>query len=51
MDGFIILLVQKYGYGALVFGVILYLMVEGGLDIVTDLISHRLIKKIDKEPD
>lgn len=44
MDGFIIILIQKYGWGALIFGVLAYLVVEGGLDIATDLISHKLIK-------
>ena len=51
MDSFILLLIQKYGYGVLVFGIILYVLVEGGLDVVTDIISHKIIKKIDKEPE
>ena len=51
LDSFILLLIQKYGYGVLVFGIILYVLVEGGLDIVTDIISHKIIKKIDKDPE
>jgi len=51
VDGFIILLIDRFGWGALVGGVFLYLVVEGGLDIATDLISHKLIKRIEKEPD
>ena len=51
MDSFIIILLEKYGYGVLVFGVLLYLLVEGGMDIATDILSHRIIKKMDKEPD
>ena len=51
MDGFIILLIDRFGWGALVGGIILYLIVEGGLDIATDMLSHHIIKRIDKEPD
>lgn len=51
MDGFIILLIDKYGWGMLVFGILLYLFVEGGLDIVTDLLSHKLIQRMDKDPE
>lgn len=49
MDGFIIILIQKYGWGALVFGVFFYLLIEGGLDIATDLISHKLIKSKERK--
>jgi len=51
MDGFIILLINKYGWGALIGGILLYLIVEGGLDIATDLISHELIRRREKEPE
>jgi len=51
MDGFIILLIDKYGWGALVGGIILYLIVEGGLDIATDLLSHKIIKRIERPPE
>lgn len=49
MDGFIIILIQKYGWGALVFGIIAYLLIEGGLDIVTDLISYKILSKKKKK--
>lgn len=45
MDDLIIWLIQKHGWGALVLGVLAYLLIEGGLDIVTDLISNYLINK------
>ena len=51
MDGFIVLLIDKYGWAALIGGVFLYLIVEGGLDIATDIISHKIVKKMDKEPE
>lgn len=51
MDGFIILLIDRFGWGALVGGIIFYLIVEGGLDIATDILSHKIIKRMDKEPD
>ena len=51
MDGFIILLIDRFGWGALVGGVLLYLVVEGSLDVATDLISHAIIKRREKEPD
>ena len=51
MDGFIILLIDKYGWVALIGGVILYLIVEGGLDIATDILSHKIIKRMEKEPE
>lgn len=49
MDGFIILLIDRFGWGALVGGVLLYLVVEGALDISTDLISHSIIKRREKK--
>jgi len=53
MDGFIILLIDKYGWTALIGGIVLYLIVEGGLDIVTDLISDELLerKKSRRDPE
>ena len=51
MDTFILFLIEKYGTGVLVFGIVIYLFTEGILDVATDLISHRIIKRIDKEPD
>lgn len=51
MDGFIILLINKFGYGALVGGIALYLIVEGLLDVTTDLISHKIIKRIERKPE
>jgi len=51
MDGFIILLIDRFGWGALVGGIILYLIVEGGLDIATDILSYKIIKRIGKEPE
>ncbi len=41
MDDLVILLFDKWGYGALVGGLILYLLLEGGLDLVTDWISDK----------
>lgn len=49
MDGFIIILIQKYGWGALILGIISYLVLEGGLDIATDLISHKIIKNKERK--
>ena len=51
MDGFIILLIDRFGWGALIGGILLYLIVEGGLDIATDILSHKIIKRIEKEPE
>ena len=51
MDGFLILLLDKYGWTAIVGGVILYLLIEGGLDIATDILSHKIIKRMEKEPE
>ena len=51
MDGFILLLLEKYGSGVLIFGVVIYLLVEGFLDVTTDLISHEIIKRREREPD
>ena len=41
MDDLIIWAIEKYGYGALVFGLVAYLLIEGGLDVVTDWISDK----------
>ena len=49
MDSFVILMLEKYGNGAIVFGVIIYLVVEGVLDIGTDLISHAIIKRKERK--
>ena len=51
MDSFIILMLEKYGHSVLVFGVLVYLAVEGFLDIATDILSHKIIKRMDREPD
>lgn len=51
MDAFILLLLEKYGGVAILFGFVIYLVVEGLLDIATDLISHKLIKRIEEEPE
>ena len=51
MDGFIVLLIAKYGWGALIGGIVLYLVVEGGLDVATDLISHKILTHKKKEPE
>ena len=51
MDVFILLLLEKYGGTAILFGVVLYLTVEGFLDVATDILSHKIIKRIEKEPD
>ena len=42
MDDLIIWAIEKWGYGALVIGVFAYLIIEGGLDLVTDYISDRI---------
>ena len=34
---------------ALVGGIALYLLVEGGLDIATDMISHKIIKNKERK--
>jgi len=49
MDGFLVLLIDKYGWVALIGGIFLYLIIEGGLDIATDLISHSIIKRREKK--
>ena len=49
MDGFIILLINRFGWGALVFGIVLYLVIEGGLDIATDLIVLRIVREREKK--
>ena len=51
MDSFIILLLEKYGHSVLVFGVLVYLAVEGFLDIATDLISYQIIERIKEKND
>ena len=51
LDSFIILMLEKYGHSVLVFGVLVYLAVEGFLDIATDILSHKIIKRMDREPD
>ena len=51
MDAFILLLVERYGGMALIGGIVLYLVIEGALDIGTDLISHEIIKRKEKEPE
>ena len=45
MDTLIAFLVDKFGWGALIFGLFLYLVVEGFLDVVTDIISHKILEK------
>jgi hypothetical protein len=45
IDGFIILLIDKYGWGALIGGIVLYLVIEGGLDIATDLLSDSILRR------
>jgi hypothetical protein len=45
VDGFIILLIDKYGWGALIGGIVLYLVIEGGLDIATDLLSDSILRR------
>ena len=45
MDTLIQWLVDKFGWGALVFGILAYLVIEGGLDVVTDEISYRIQKR------
>ena len=51
MDSFIVLFVEQYGWLAILGGLVVYLLAEGFLDIATDLISYKIIKKMDKEPD
>ena len=41
MDDLIVWAVDKWGYGALVGGVAIYLIIEGGLDLVADWISDK----------
>lgn len=48
MDTLIQWLVTKWGWGALVLGILLYLLIEGGLDVVTDEISYRIQKRREK---
>lgn len=50
MDTLIQWLVDKFGWGALVFGILAYLVIEGGLDVVTDELSYRIQRRrIEKE--
>ena len=49
MDALIAFLISKFGWGALVGGVVLYLIVEGGLDVATDMISHKIIKNKERK--
>jgi len=45
MDSIIGWMIENWGWGALVVGFVVYVIVEGGLDIVTDIISHELIER------
>ena len=50
MDTLIQWMVDKFGWGALVLGVLVYLIIEGGLDVTTDEISYRIQRRrIEKE--
>ena len=50
MDTLIQWMVDKFGWGALVLGVLSYLLIEGGLDVATDEISYRIQRRrIEKE--
>ena len=51
MDAFLLLLLEKYGGTAIGLGIVLYLLVEGFLDIATDILSHKIIKRMEKEPE
>ena len=42
MDTLISWMVTKWGWGALVVGIATYLLIEGGLDVLTDEISYRI---------
>lgn len=42
MDTLIQWMVNQFGWGALVIGIALYLVIEGGLDIVTGLILMKI---------
>ena len=42
MDDLVIWAFDKWGYGAIIVGVMAYLVIEGGLDLVTDYISDRI---------
>lgn len=45
MDTLIQWMVDKFGWGALVVGVLAYLLIEGGLDVATDEISYRIQRR------
>ena len=45
MDTLIAFLVYKFGWWALIIGLCLYLVIEGGLDVLTDIISHKILEK------
>ena len=45
MDTLIAFLVDRLGWGALILGLVLYLVIEGGLDVITDIISHKILEK------
>jgi len=45
MDVVVQWMVDTWGWGALVMGLVAYLIIEGGLDIVTDLISDWIREK------
>ena len=49
MDALIAFLISKFGWGALVGGFVMYLLIEGSLDIATDIISHRIIKNKERK--
>ena len=49
MDSLIAFLISKFGWGALVGGLALYLLIEGSLDIATDMISHKIIKSRERK--
>ena len=51
MDALISLMISKFGWGALVFGLVAYLVIEGGLDILTDEISYRIQQRREKKND
>ena len=50
LDDLILVAIDKWGYGALVVGLILYLVLEGGLDLVTDYLSDKRRERHAKVP-